>query len=93
MQIPRLWFADSSKSQGLRCSGLPSPPVQISVKKEYKLTGELNAQSKPVVVKKNKEIFSSVKVFSSTYGFDYTTICAEIKSRLSKEKIIEKRDE
>jgi len=27
MQIPRLWFADSSKSRGLRCSGLPSPPV------------------------------------------------------------------
>ena len=60
MQIPRLWFADSSKSLGLRCSGPSSPPVQTSVKKGYKLTGELNAQSKSAVVKKNKEIFSSV---------------------------------
>ena len=55
MQIPRLWFADSSKSLGLRCSGPPSPPVQTSVKKGYKLTGELNAQSKPVVLKKLNE--------------------------------------
>ena len=35
MQIPRLWFADSSKSLGLRCSGPPSPPVQTSVKKQF----------------------------------------------------------
>mgnify|MGYP001159463246 CR=1 FL=1 len=62
-------------------------------KKGYKLTGEPSAQSKPVVVKKNKEIFSSVKVFSSTYGFDYTTVCVEIKSGLSPDKIIEKRNE
>ena len=67
--------------------------IETLIKKGYKLTGELNAQSKPVVVKKNKEIFSSVKVFSSTYGFDYTTICAEIKSGLSPDKIIEKRDD
>ena len=60
MQIPRLGYADSSKSLGLRCSGPPSPPVQTSVKKGYKLTGELSAQSKSAVVKKNKEIFSSV---------------------------------
>jgi hypothetical protein len=93
MQIPGLWFADSSKSLGLRRSGPPSPPEQTSVKKGYKLTGELNAQSKSVVVKKNKEIFSSVNVFSSTYGYDYTTICAELKSRLSPAKIIEKRDD
>jgi len=35
MQIPRLWFADSSKSLGLRCSGPSSPPVQTSVKKQF----------------------------------------------------------
>ena len=35
MQIPRLWFADSSKSLGLRCSEPPSPPVQSSVKKQF----------------------------------------------------------
>ena len=42
MQIPRLWFADSSKSLGLRCSGPPSPPVQTSVKKQFYANIELD---------------------------------------------------
>jgi len=66
--------------------------IENYIKKGYLLTGELNAQSKPVIDKKNKEIFSSIKVFSKTYGFDYTTIAAEIKSGLSPEEIIKKRD-
>tara|TARA_B100000315_G_scaffold78574_1_gene71900 strand:+ start:17 stop:1075 length:1059 start_codon:yes stop_codon:yes gene_type:complete len=67
--------------------------IEDLFKKGYKLTGELDAQSNPVVVKKNKEVFSSVKIFSRTYGFDYTTIAAEIKSGLSPEEIISKRDD
>jgi len=56
------------------------------------LAGELNAQSKPVVDHKNKEIFASIKIFSRTYGFEYTTIAEEIKSGLSPEEIINKRE-
>jgi hypothetical protein len=65
--------------------------IENLINKGYKLTGELNAQSKPVIDKKNKEIFSSVKIFSKTYRFDYTTIAAEIKSGLEPAEIISKR--
>ena len=67
--------------------------IENLINKGYKLTGELNAQSKPVVDKKNKEVFSSIKVFSETYGFDYTTITAEIKSGLELSEIISKRED
>jgi hypothetical protein len=62
------------------------------IEEGYQLEGELNAQSKPVVDHKKKEIFASIKIFSRSYGFDYTTIAAEIKSGLSPEEIINKRE-
>lgn len=58
----------------------------------YTLTGKLDGQSKPVVYQKNKEVFSSVKVFARTYGFEYTTIAAEIKKGLTAAEIVEKRE-
>ncbi len=57
----------------------------------FTITGKLTAQSKPQVHKENKEIFSSVKDFANAYGFDYTTVAAEIKSGFSLEEIINKR--
>ena len=60
-------------------------------KEGYKLTGELKKESTIVIDKKNKEIFSTGKKFANTYGYDYTTISAELKSGLKPFEIISKR--
>lgn len=57
----------------------------------YKLTGDLNQQSKPVVDDINKEIFSSRKIFAETYGFEYHSVCDDFKKDMDPTEIIKKR--
>lgn len=64
----------------------------LITKDGYKLIGEKDGQSKPVILHAKKEIYSSVKVFAKEWGIEYTTAAEEIKKGFSAEKILSKRD-
>ena len=48
--------------------------VDNLISQGYELHGELNAQSDPLTHDEKKEVFASIKIFSRTYGFDYTPL-------------------
>ena len=58
--------------------------------KKYEYVGEKNAFSNPVVVDYDKKIYTTIKLFSSAYGLDYTTIAEKIKKGTTVENILKK---
>jgi hypothetical protein len=72
MQIPELWFADSSKSLGLQCSGPPSPSVQTSVKKQFYGNTELD----PVKAKRDfaTTVVEVVQRFTANLGVEISIL-------------------
>lgn len=57
----------------------------------YRLTGELKPTSKPIIVHRDKEIFSSQKEFCTARDFDPSDVSKEIKAGMTAEQITDKR--
>ena len=56
----------------------------------YVLTGELKPSCKPIIIHRDKEIFSSIKEFCNARDFDYSSVSKLLKTRTA-EQIIDKR--
>ena len=57
----------------------------------YTLVGTKTPYGDPVVLHVTKEVFSTIKEFADTFGYDYTTIAEEIKKGLTPDQILLKR--
>lgn len=91
-----------SKTRGLtleQAFGFTSRPWEDKYKKldkliseqGYCLVGKKSAQGDPVVLHVTKEVFTTVREFADSFGYDYTTIAEEIKKGLSPDEILVKR--
>jgi len=76
--------------------GFSKRPWEIALEKYEKLVvddgylfvGEKNAFSDPVVVEHEKKIYTSVKLFSKSYGLDYSNISKKLKSGWTVNEIL-----
>ena len=57
---------------------------------QYQYIGDKSPFSEPVVVDHEKKIYTTVKLFASTYGLDYSNVSKKIKSGWTVEKILKK---
>jgi len=78
--------------------GLKNPNWQLKnsnlerlLEKGYVLTGELKPSCKPIVIHRDKEIFSSIKEFCNARDFDYSNVSKLLKTGKTAEQIIDKR--
>tara|TARA_R100001443_G_scaffold70601_1_gene78902 strand:+ start:1293 stop:2078 length:786 start_codon:yes stop_codon:yes gene_type:complete len=61
------------------------------VRSGYNLIGELKPNCKAVIIPRDKEIYSSVKVFSKSKGWDYSNISKRLKKGDSPEQILDSK--
>jgi len=57
----------------------------------YTLVGKKSPYGDPVVLHITKEVFSTIKEFADSFGYDYTTIAEEIKRGITPDQILVKR--
>jgi hypothetical protein len=78
--------------------GFEKRPWELKYKKtdllvresQYQYVGEKSPFSEPVVVDHEKKIYTTVKLFASTYGLDYSNVSKKIKSGWTVEEILKK---
>jgi hypothetical protein len=57
----------------------------------YTLVGKKSPYGDPVVLHLTKEVFSTIKEFADSFGYEYTTIAEEIKRGTTPDEILVKR--
>jgi len=58
--------------------------------KGYEYVGEKNPYSIPVIVDYEKKIYTTIKLFASAYGIDYTTVAEKLKKGFTVDEILKK---